>query len=262
MDAETAIAKIKEKVEYVGLLRDQARFCPDFQKWHRDTIVLLKRIFGEAAYQVSDFTTIDYVYHGIHALGDARPYEVTYRESLEVASAILTSIAEEIAEYGVENEKASAGNPVNTIERLLSRFHSVVRQIRIRHDRRETIDVRDEYDVQDLLHAILRLHFDDIRTEEWTPSYANTSSRLDFLLKTEKIVIETKMTRRNLSERDIVDQLIVDAARYKEHPDCKTLICFIYDPDGWIGNSAGIISDLEKTNKDVALRVFVYPEMK
>jgi hypothetical protein len=26
---------------------------------------------------------------------------------------------------------------------------------------------------QDLLHTILKLHFDDIRPEEWTPSYYN-----------------------------------------------------------------------------------------
>jgi hypothetical protein len=49
-----------------------------------------------------------------------------------------------------------------------------------RHDGRPTLGVGDEYDVQDLLHALLRLFFDDIRPEERTPSYAGESTRMDF----------------------------------------------------------------------------------
>ena len=61
-----------------------------------------------------------------------------------------------------------------------------------------TLDVEDEYDVQDLLHALLRLYFKDIRPEEWTPGYAGTSSSMDFLLHPEEIVIEVKKTRKGL----------------------------------------------------------------
>ena len=81
---------------------------------------------------------------------------------------------------------------VNALIHLLNRFHLVSMQLRDRYSRRETLDVSDEYDVQDLLHSLLHIYYDDIRPEEWTPSYAGTSSRQDFLLKNEKIVIETK----------------------------------------------------------------------
>ena len=57
-------------------------------------------------------------------------------------------------------------------------------------------EIKDEYDVQDLLNALLRLNFDDVRPEEYTPSYAGSSTRVDFLLKKEKIVIEVKKTRK------------------------------------------------------------------
>ena len=83
----------------------------------------------------------------------------------------------------------------NTLDRLFSHFHIVVRQLRTRHDDRKTFEVNDEYDVQDLLHALLKIHFDDIRVEEWTPSYAGSCARMDFLLKKEQIVIEVKHTR-------------------------------------------------------------------
>ncbi len=48
--------------------------------------------------------------------------------------------------------------------------------------------------VQDHLHALLRLHFDDVREEEWAPSYGGSRTRMDFLPKRERMVVETKMT--------------------------------------------------------------------
>src|SRR5439155_9310984 len=81
--------------------------------------------------------------------------------------------------------------PLELIKLICRRFHIVARQLGHRRQNRPTLEVIDEYDVQDLLHALLRLHFDDIRPEEWTPSYAGKSSRMDFLLKPEQIVIAT-----------------------------------------------------------------------
>jgi len=78
------------------------------------------------------------------------------------------------------------------LESVFNRFHQVARQLRSRYNSRVTIDVTDEYDVQDLLHALLKVYFDDIRPEEWTPSYAGSSGKMDFLLKEEQIVIEVK----------------------------------------------------------------------
>lgn len=72
-------------------------------------------------------------------------------------------------------------NAIKIIENIFERFHKIVRQLRIRHSNRATLEVEDEYDVQDLLHALFQLYFDDIRPEEWTPSYAGGSRRIDFL---------------------------------------------------------------------------------
>src|SRR4030042_1157543 len=130
--------------------------------------------------------------------------------------------------------------PKAILEKVFNRFHLVARQLRNRHDTRETIDLKDEYDVQDLVHALMKIYFDDIRTEEWTPSYAGSSNRMDFLLKKERLVVEVKRTRDNLRDRGIGEQLIIDIAKYKEHPDCETLVCFIYDPEGLISNPSGL----------------------
>ena len=151
--------------------------------------------------------------------------------------------------------------PILILEKVFNRFHQVTRQLRSRRDERPTLDVSDEYDVQDLLHSLLKLYFDDIRPEEWTPSYAGGSSRMDFLLKNEQLVIEVKKTRDNLRDRSIGEQLIVDIAKYKEHPDCRTLVCFIYDAEGLIANPTGLENDLNSSSTDeLSVWVYVFPK--
>ena len=96
----------------------------------------------------------------------------------------------------------STGNGVQTVsnlELLIERFHRVALQIRNRHNSRPTLDVKDEYDVQDLMHALLKVFFDDIRDEEWTPSYAGGSKRIDFLLPKQNIALEIKKGRPTLN---------------------------------------------------------------
>lgn len=150
--------------------------------------------------------------------------------------------------------------PIELLQRIFSKFPSIVKQLGRRHDNRQTIDVSDEYDVQDLLRSLLTLYFDDIRGEEWTPSYAGKSARMDFLLKEENIVLEVKMTRKGLGEKEIGDQLLVDIERYKEHKNCRTLVCFIYDPDGRVVNAKGLINDLTKQSReDLKVMVFINP---
>jgi hypothetical protein len=143
---------------------------------------------------------------------------------------------------------------------IFDRFHSVVVQLRKRYNSKPTLDVQDEYDVQDLLHCLLKLHFNDIRKEEWTPSYAGGSSRMDFLLKNEQLVVEVKMTRQGLTDKDLGKQLIEDKAKYKAHPDCKRLICFTYDPEGRITNPKGIQNDLNQEDEDFIVEIIIKPD--
>ncbi len=143
------------------------------------------------------------------------------------------------------------------IELIAHRFDIVARQLRRRYKNRATLTIEDEYDVQDLLHALLRLFFDDVRPEEWTPSYAGGHSRIDFLLKSEQIVVELKMTRDGLHAKEVSNQLIIDIGRYRSHPDCKTLIAFVYDPHGYIDNPKGVERDLSRSREDMLVKVII-----
>ncbi len=150
---------------------------------------------------------------------------------------------------------------INIVRKICSRFHLVTKQLRDhRRENRNTIIIEDEYDVQDLLHALLKIFYDDIRPEEWTPSYAGGSSRMDFLIKNEKIVIEVKKTREGLKGKQIADQLFVDIERYKKsHPGCEYLFCFVYDPENLIQNPIGLEKDINEKHKGEA-EVLICPK--
>lgn len=146
------------------------------------------------------------------------------------------------------------------ILKILNSFHDVATQIRNRYNKRDTLIISDEYDIQDLLHGLLRIEFDDIRPEEYTPSYAGSSTRMDFLLKKEKTVIEVKKTRNGLKDKEVGDQLILDSQHYKIHPDCKRLICFVYDPENRIENPRGLETDLNAlTTDNLIIEVYIRP---
>jgi len=147
----------------------------------------------------------------------------------------------------------------DAIELLCLRFHIVAKQLRKRRENRPTLDLTDEYDVQDLLHALVRIFFDDVRPEEWTPSYAGKSSRMDFLLPAAQLVVEVKKSRQGLDAAQLGSELIEDIARYREHPSCKQLLCFVYDPEGRIANPRGIEGDLSQVESDLEVKVIIAP---
>jgi hypothetical protein len=156
----------------------------------------------------------------------------------------------------LENNIQPKEKALNELLNILSKFSNVARQLLRRHNKRETLTIKDEYDVQDLLYALLRIHFDDVRPEVWTPSYAGGSARMDFLLKNEQIVIEVKKTRDNLNDKEVGEQLIIDKVKYSEYQECKTLVCFVYDPEVKLTNPTGLANDLEKMSTD-SLKILV-----
>lgn len=159
----------------------------------------------------------------------------------------------------ISSGSQTAPERVEALYRIGERFHFVTKQLRVRRENRPTLDVNDEYDVQDLFHSLLRIPFDDVRPEEWTPSYAGGASRMDFLLPEIEAVVEIKKSRPGLSAKELGEQLIIDIAKYKKHPNCRTLFCFVYDPDGRIANPRGIEADLNATQDAITIRVLIAP---
>ncbi len=201
----------------------------------------------------------------VSTLGDGHVYVENFKEqvkrgftgTVKAGIGILKATKEDIAAGDLDNPPEQS--PILVLEQICSRFHLVARQLRSRHGGRPTVNVQDEYDVQDLMHALLWLHFVDVRPEEYTPSYAGKASRMDFLLKKESIVVELKMTRTGLGAKELSSQLIEDIQRYKAHPDCQALLCFVYDPPGLIPNPRGIEADLNRDGEPFPVRVLIRP---
>jgi hypothetical protein len=143
---------------------------------------------------------------------------------------------------------------------LCRRFPLFVERLQKRQRKREPFSVNDEYDVQDLLHAILRLHFDDVRPEEYIPSYGGNASRVDFYLPKERLIVEAKMTRANLGQREVTDELIIDAARYSQMDRADALVCLIYDPQRRCSNPPALESDLENSGSRMTVRAVICPQ--
>lgn len=154
----------------------------------------------------------------------------------------------------------AGSDSVELVRVLCSRFHSVARQLRLRGEYRATVSVEDELDVQDLLHALLRIQFDDIGTEEWTPSYAEGTSRTTFLLNDNRLAVLVKKTRNGLTVKDLTEQLRIDTERYRTKSRCTSLLCFIYDPEGRIGNPRALETSLTTVSDSLTIDVLVAPK--
>lgn len=110
--------------------------------------------------------------------------------------------------------------------------------------------------MQDLLHSLLSLYYDDIRPEEWTPSYAGSSVRIDFVIPEIKTVIEVKKTRDSMTDKKLSEELIIDIEKYQQHPDCEKIYCFVFDPDTILRNPVAIKKDLEEKHQGL-VKVFI-----
>ncbi|MGA8921726.1 MAG: hypothetical protein WB682_01160 [Candidatus Dormiibacterota bacterium] len=68
------------------------------------------------------------------------------------------------------------------------------------------------------------------------------------------------MTRSGLTDKKLGDELIIDIAHYKQRPDCKALVCIVYDPDHRLTNPQGIENDLSTTTDGLNVRVLIRPK--
>jgi hypothetical protein len=113
--------------------------------------------------------------------------------------------------------------------KILRRLPRVARQLRSRHADRRPFCVNDEYDLEDLLRALLPLHFDDVRLEARTPKYAS-GTRTDFWLHPSAIAVTAKLSSADRRDRALTEQIREDV-RYYMDKNRKVLIPFIYDPE-------------------------------
>lgn len=232
---EIYIEEIKEliKIKY---------WSQKFFDWKENTENILTNIFWDYSEKLEIFKLIKFEFWDDFWVLDEIKHEKYIKWLLE-AEKILKKYYSEIKNLNQEN--------IQILENIFDKFTDVAKLLEIKFWK-----IDNEKDLQVLLHALLKLHFNDIRPEERNPSYGWKSSKSDFLLKNEKILIETKKTRDKLKDKEVWEEIILDISKYKWNSDCKILICFIYDPDWLIINPNWLRKDLEDT-KDLDVRVYI-----
>ncbi|MFC7229423.1 hypothetical protein N0B31_18640 [Salinirubellus salinus] len=146
---------------------------------------------------------------------------------------------------------------VSHVELIFDRFGEICDQLRERDRGRDPLTMDDEYDVQYLLHGLLRLYFDDVRDETYLSRVATKSPRIDFLLEEHDIGIEVKRASETRPVRRLLTEISEDKEVYRKDPLCDTLLVFIYDPERTETNPAEVEKDLSEATKNLTTRVKV-----
>ncbi len=90
--------------------------------------------------------------------------------------------------------------------------------------------IGDEYDVQDLLHAMLRAYLKYSVQEDPLPKTAGTrSGRADISVEELGLLIEVKYVRSPADQKRIFDEYSQDLVLYASWPHLSTLIFLIYN---------------------------------
>jgi hypothetical protein len=258
---EKALSLLEEQIKPIAHLKVLDRNNSDFNGWWQKTRMILANVFGQDSLQVTSFLDIDYSLRVITNRTPPSAWQDAYVNGLQSAEALLDAQMAEVKMFWDDGAQPTGEeDAVSALHRIFDRFHQVARQIRSRHSDRPTLNISDEYDVQDLLHGLLRLHFDDIRPEEWTPSYAGAASRIDFVLSEHGIVVEVKKSSAKMTSKSLGDQLLTDIMRYKSYPLAKILFCFVYDPEGYLPNPMGIERDLSRVTDNLRVECFIRPK--
>lgn len=258
MDKQLALESLKKQLDCIDELYLKGLFSSDFKIWQVSSTMALESLFGSDSPFVRSFKDIKYLPDQKNLRVPEVVKKKTFESGLKQAKETILACFKFLNNH--EYTLDSKHDDIQFIKDLCSRFHLIAKKTCTQYRGRKLIAITDEYDVQHLFHALLLLRFDDIRPEDVTSSYAGATSRVDFLLKQEKIVIEVKKTRPSLKDKEIGEQLIIDMKRYSNNPDCETLICFVYDPEQLISNPHGLEKDLSGKHDALEVEVIITPK--
>lgn len=153
---------------------------------------------------------------------------ITSATDIDVQSQILL----EDIESTLLQTKYINKNADEVVRDVLNNFSNAIQKIingrRLNHP---DFKIEDEYDVQDISYVILKSIFPNLREEDPIPKVGGKSTKIDLILREEKILIEVKMIKaKDSNETHFIEQLKVDFESYHECKWLRKLFCFVYDP--------------------------------
>ena len=158
-------------------------------------------------------------------------------EELEVLMCQITPRAEVLPRIDTKDKVA-------IITDMFESISDNINFLEKRKHNRPSFVVENEYDVQDLLYVMIKSIFSDAKLEEYTGKHAGGSKRIDIVLPSIDVVIETKFVRDKEHAKTVINELKIDIESYHIHPNCKTMCVLIYDPCKHIMDPKNIIEDI------------------
>lgn len=272
---EGALAELGSLLEEIPELASGQRFSAEHTRWKTATLTLLEDVFGPSSRYYREFLALSWqklgraYFTGIETLNiEAAIENAHYREflkQLEFSKGLLLAAYDELEHSGLDDVyRVPVSNliPKRVLQQLCDHFHEVALQLRQRYEDRQTLVICDEHDVRDLFHALLCLHFEDIRVEEKLLNQEDTVTRTLCRLVKENIVIEIMKTDDRLNDEEIMSRFEQTADYLKKQANNDTLFCFVYDPEGRIVDRFKMKNDLKNSRAGLSVEVFVRPLLR
>ncbi len=130
-----------------------------------------------------------------------------------------------------EIESPSPDADVSLILQLCQRLPHAARIISNRNRKgKASYNISDEYDVQDLLHTIIRCYLKySVQEEPIGIVAAASSSRADIVIEDLGTIIELKYVHGPSDQKRLVDEYAKDLIQYAQWPHLKSFIYVIYN---------------------------------
>jgi len=149
-------------------------------------------------------------------------------------------VVEKIRERVPREDERASDISIGSVLAALNSFTDIVRYLNTRRSTGAILDLSNEAAVQDALYLMLRPWILDLVPETPTEKVANRFSIKDFASKNGQFVIEAKFVRDVSHGKSLAKEINDDIETYRYHTKCDDLIFFVYDPNGYIPDSASL----------------------
>lgn len=236
-------SQIKQGYEFIDYLKGNhsiEEMNKTFISWRQETGIVLSEVFSNTKDSklflvktdkpINNFskvdtiniliegtnTGIDFIIDLVNQIKNHKPDNLSNDNSLDIHSSLIV------------------------IRRILQNFYKHIQSMyqeevhgngTIRKEHLNAIQIGNEYDVQRILYSLIRPIFPTARLEV-SDDAGYKAIRYDIKIDEYNLVIEVKCTRKNMTERNLTEELGSDAFHYK----ADHIFFFIYDKENIIRN--------------------------
>jgi len=148
-----------------------------------------------------------------------------YRPTALEAAMLLDALS------GAPLGRLSRRGAIEGLLTVIDHFTACANVLRNRQRSRPPLALTDEYDVQDLFHALAIPVVPDLVQEDPAAKVAGKASRLDFTSRSARLGLEMKHVKDSAHAVRVRAEVLLDESTYHAHPYVDAVIVFVHDPE-------------------------------